>query len=203
MRILIADDDLTSRNMLAAALRKGGYDVVCVAKGEDAWQLMREPDAPNMAILDWMMPGMDGVEVVRRVRTLETHRPPYIIMLTSKGEKADVIAGLEAGADDYLAKPFDPGELRARVQVGRRIVEMQESLATQVKRLREALEHIKTLQGILPICSFCKKIRNDEGYWDQVESYVSEHSNAEFSHSICPECMETQYPQYCGKSETA
>jgi YesN/AraC family two-component response regulator len=115
-------------------------------------------------------------------------------MLTSKGGKDDVIAGLEAGADDYLAKPFNSGELRARVQVGRRMVEMQERLATQVRELREALDHIKTLQGILPICMFCKKIRDDKGYWDQVEAYVSRHSGAQFSHSICPDCMKEHYP---------
>ena len=197
MRILIADDDFTSRVMLAALLKKSGHEVVETTNGSESWEELRKPDAPRLAILDWMMPEMDGPEVVRRVRALETDQPPYIIMLTTRGEKADIIAGLDAGADDYLAKPFHPGELRARVEVGRRLIEMQEQLATQVRELRQALEHIKTLQGILPICMHCKKIRNDTGYWEQVEAYVGRHSEALFSHGIYPECMKQHYPEFC------
>jgi phosphoserine phosphatase RsbU/P len=131
-----------------------------------------------------------------RIRSIRTSQPPYVIMLTARGEKLDVIAGLDAGADDYLSKPFDPGELRARVDVGQRIIEMQERLALQVEELIRANEHIKMLQGILPICSFCKKIRDDQGYWNQVEDYVSRHSEAEFSHSVCPECVKKYYPDF-------
>jgi phosphoserine phosphatase RsbU/P len=194
MRILIAEDDLTSRNMLAAVLKKNGYDVVETGNGAEAWEVLQEPDAPRLVILDWMMPVMDGVEVLRRVRGLEIDQPAYIIMLTIMGKKSDIVAGMDAGADDYLTKPFDPGELRARVEVGRRMIEMQERLAEQVRELRQALEQIKVLEGILPICSFCKKIRNDQGYWDQVEVYVSNHSEARFSHGICPECYKKHYP---------
>lgn len=197
MRILIAEDDFTSRGMLAAVLKKAGHEPVETVNGLEAWQALQEPDAPRLVILDWMMPEMDGLEVLRRVRTLEDEHPPYILMLTSKGEKADIIAGLNAGADDYLAKPFDLGELRARVEVGRRMIALQEQLAAQNLELREALEHIKTLQGIVPICSFCKKIRDDKGFWNQVEVYVSKHSHAEFSHGICPECMVKHYPDEC------
>ena len=148
MRILIADDDLTSRNVLAAVLRKVGYEVTETADGAEAWEELQKPDAPRMAVLDWMMPAMDGLEVVRRVRALPTDQPPYIIMLTSKVEKADIIAGLDNGADDYLAKPFHPNELRARVGVGRRLVEMQ----SELRQARNALAHQAThdpLTGIL------------------------------------------------------
>lgn len=196
MRILIAEDDLTSRTMLAAVLNKGGHEVVETKNGVEAWETMRGENAPRMAILDWMMPEMDGVEAVRRIREREPEKPPYLIMLTTKGEKTDVVTGLDAGADDYLSKPFDPGELWARVDVGRRIIEMQDRLAQQVRELSEAMDHIKTLQGILPICSFCKKIRNDQGYWDQVEAYISENSQATFTHGICPDCMRKHYPEY-------
>lgn len=197
MRILIAEDDFTSRSMLSAVLKKAGHEVVETLNGAEAWAEIQKPDAPRLIILDWLMPEMDGPEVLKRVRALGHEHPPYIIMLTSKAEKADIINGLNAGADDYLSKPFDFGELRARVDVGRRMVELQEQLATQLRKLRQALDHIKTLQGIVPICSFCKKIRDDQGYWDQVEVYVSKHTNAEFSHGICPECMDIHYPDEC------
>jgi diguanylate cyclase (GGDEF)-like protein len=137
MRILIAEDDFTSRTILAGVLKKEGHQVEAAVNGAEAWQALQQPEAPALVILDWMMPEMDGPEVVRRVRALETDRPPYILMLTTRGEKADIIAGLEAGANDYLAKPFDPGELRARVEVGRRMVEMQAALIAS----RETLAH--------------------------------------------------------------
>lgn len=197
MRILIAEDDSTSRKMLKAVLEKSGYEVVEAADGSEAWDAMQAPDAPQMAILDWMMPGLDGPEIVRRVRAMENEIDPYIIILTAKGEKPDIVKGLETGADDYIAKPFDPQELLARIKVGRRLVEARVALSARIKELEQALEHIKTLQGILPICSYCKKIRDDKGYWDQVEIYIGKHSDAMFSHSICPECMKKFYPELC------
>ena len=201
MRILIAEDDLTSRTVLAGVLEKCGHEVVVTVNGAEAWLVLQQPDAPALAILDWIMPEADGLDVVRLVRALQTDRPPYIIMLTSKGDKADIVAGLDAGADDYLAKPFDTGELLARVEVGRRMVEMQDALAAKVEELREALMHIKTLRGIVPICANCKKIRDDRGYWNQVEIYVRNHTEAKFSHGICPECMEKLYPEYAGEDD--
>ena len=140
VRILVADDDLTSRLVLAGVLRKWGHEVEATVDGTEAWDAMQRPDAPTLAILDWMMPGLSGVEVCSRVRSLESDQPPYLILLTSKGEKADIVAGLEAGADDYLAKPFDPGELRARVDVGRRMIELQ----TRLLEARDALAHEAT-----------------------------------------------------------
>jgi diguanylate cyclase (GGDEF)-like protein len=137
MRILIAEDDFTSRTILAAVLKKQGHEVMAMVNGAEAWDAMQQSGAPKLAILDWVMPEIDGIEVCRRVRTMETDEQPYIIMLTSRGEKADIIAGLEAGANDYLAKPCDVGELRARIEVGRRMIEMQAALV----KSREALAH--------------------------------------------------------------
>ncbi len=197
MRILIAEDDLTSRNIIQAVLQKSGHEVVSTVNGAEAWTILQREDAPRLAILDWMMPEMDGLEVVRRVRALQSDQPPYLIMLTTRGEKANIIAGLDAGANDYLAKPFDASELRARVEVGRRMVEMQVVLANRIAELRQALDQVNTLRGIVPICANCKKIRNDEGYWQQVEVYVRDHTDAEFSHGICPECIKRIYPDVC------
>jgi phosphoserine phosphatase RsbU/P len=196
MRILIAEDDFTSRKMLAGVLKKEGHEVTATVNGAEAWQAMQQPHAPRLVILDWMMPEMDGLEVVRRVRTLETDQPPYIIILTTRGEKVNIVTGLEVGADDYLTKPFDLGELRARVEVGRRILELQAAMADKVRELQKALDHVRTLRGIIPICASCKNIRDDRGYWKQVEVYVRDHTEADFSHSICPECIKKLYPEF-------
>jgi len=148
MRILIADDDPLSRTVLTALLEKCGYEVVPAANGAEAWQAMQQPDAPRIVILDWMMPELDGMELCRRIRKVETDQPPHIIMLTSKGEKADIITGLEAGADDYLAKPFDAGELRARINAGRRLIEMQNKLLDARNALAHQAAH-DSLTGVL------------------------------------------------------
>ena len=148
MRILIAEDDFTSRIMLAAVLKKNGYEVDTTANGQEAWETMQKPDAPRLAILDWMMPKMDGLEVVRQIRAWPTEQPPYLIMLTTKSEKTDIIAGLDAGANDYLAKPFDAGELRARIEVGRRMVEMQDALLESRGALAYQATH-DALTGLL------------------------------------------------------
>jgi phosphoserine phosphatase RsbU/P len=213
MRVLIAEDDFTSRAALTGILRKQGHEVVAAVNGEEAWEAMNKPDAPRLVILDWVMPGMDGIEVCHRLRALETDQPPYIIMLTSKDEKANIVAGLEAGADDYVAKPYDPGELNARVRVGMRMIlmqaklagrtgELQEALKEQEKltvELKETLSQVKALSGLLPICASCKKIRNDKGSWEQMEVYIRDHSEANFSHGICPECARKLYPEYYKK----
>src|SRR5207253_8754553 len=145
---------------------------------------------PRLVILDWMMPVMDGLEVCRRIRQRQSATPTYIILLTAKGSKAEIVEGLIAGANDYVIKPFDRDELRARVHVGVTVVELQQNLAERILELEEALAQVKHLQGILPICTYCKQVRNDQNYWQQVECYISEHSEAKFSHSICPNCYE-------------
>ncbi len=196
MRILIAEDDLVSRMLLHAALNHWPFQVVVATCGEEAWQIMQQEDAPRLAIVDWMMPGMDGLELCRRLRDLKVEYSPYLILLTTRDTKEDIVTGLNAGANDYLAKPFDINELRARIDVGRRMVEMQRQLVEKVSELREALDNVKFLRGILPICARCKKIRDDQGYWNQVEIYISNHSEAEFSHGLCPDCAKTLYPEY-------
>jgi DNA-binding response OmpR family regulator len=190
MKILIAEDDLTSRRILEAILAKWNYEVIATSDGLEAWQALQTENAPPIAIIDWMMPGMDGVDFCRKIRQTQTLTPTYIILLTSKAQQEDVVAGLEAGANDYIRKPFEREELRARIRVGERVVELQAALADRVKMLEEAIIKIKTLQGLLPICSYCKKIRNDQDYWQQIETYVAEHTQAEFTHGICPDCLE-------------
>jgi len=188
MKILVAEDQSVSRHILAANLHKWGYEVTAVEDGTCAWKALQEEESPQLAILDWLMPGMDGIEICRQIRQRPQARPMYLILLTARRGQEDKIQGLNSGADDYITKPFDREELRARVQVGIRVLELQRALAQRVQELEEALASIKTLQGLLPICSYCKKIRNDRNYWQQVEGYICEHSAAQFSHGICPEC---------------
>lgn len=194
MRILIADDDPVSRRVLEATLVKAGYEVAAVGDGLEAAQALQGDDPPPLAILDWMMPGMEGVEVCRTVRKKPTRTPPYLILLTGRGRSEDVVTGLRGGADDYLTKPFDGEELRARVEVGARVVTLQQGLAERVRALEDALARVRRLQGLLPICAWCKKVRNDQNYWQQVEGYIADHSEARFSHSICPGCREKHIP---------
>jgi phosphoserine phosphatase RsbU/P len=191
MRVLIAEDDLVSRKMLEATLTRWGYEVVITCDGESAWKALASENAPRIAILDWMMPNLDGVDVIRRIRESRTGEPPYILLLTAKGNKEDIVSGLEAGADDYVIKPFDREELRARLQAGIRILNLQAQLQARVRELEEAIARVRTLQGLLPICSYCKRVRNDGDYWQQVESYIADHSDARFSHGICPDCFES------------
>lgn len=190
MKILIAEDDPISCSLVQKTLATCGYEVVVTRDGVEAWEVLQQQDSPQLAILDWMMPGIDGVEVCRRVRQIETSTPPYLILLTAKGTKENIVEGLSNGANDYIIKPFDRDELLARVQVGVTVVQLQQSLAKRVSELEDAIAHVKLLQGILPICSYCKHVRDDRNYWQTVESYVSNHSEAKFSHSVCPSCYE-------------
>jgi phosphoserine phosphatase RsbU/P len=190
VKVLIAEDDVVSRRMLQVFLTRWGYQVVVATDGAEAWRVMESEDPPRLAIVDWMMPLMDGVEICRREREMHHASPAYIILLTARGGNEDIVKGLEAGADDYIVKPFNREELRARVRVGVRILDLQKSLAGRVSDLERAMAGVKQLQGLLPICCYCKKIRDDQNYWQQVEGYISKHSEAQFSHGVCPDCFE-------------
>jgi sigma-B regulation protein RsbU (phosphoserine phosphatase) len=191
MDILIAEDDPISRRTLEVMLLKWGHRVVVTCDGQAAYETLSRDPAPRLAILDWMMPHLDGLTVCRRLRERAATRSIYVILLTARGEKKDIVAGLDSGADDYITKPFDRDELHARVNVGLRMTVLQQSLAERVAELEDALRRVKQLQGLLPICCYCKCIRNDDNYWQRVEEYIGEHSDARFSHGICPKCFET------------
>jgi phosphoserine phosphatase RsbU/P len=191
VRVLIAEDDPVSRRALDATLAAWGYEVVVTRDGTEAAGVLDGPGSPPLAILDWMMPGLDGTELCRRVRAAGRPEPPYLILLTAKDRPEDAAAGLEAGADDYVVKPFDRAELRARLRVGERTLALQRGLADRVRALEQALRQIQRLQELLPMCAWCRKIRNDDNYWQDLESYVTAHWDARFTHGVCPECRET------------
>ena len=192
MRILVADDDPIGRRLLERALGKSGHDVVVVPNGADAWQVLSAPDPPALAILDWMMPELTGIELCRKARETEWAVEPYLIVLTSRGATADVVTALEAGANDYITKPFEIEELRARVSVGERIVTLQQQLSDRVRALEEAFAHVHQLQGLIPICAWCGQVRNDGNFWEQVSSYLEKRSGLQFTHAICPPCREKE-----------
>jgi len=189
MRVLIADDDATLRHALQVQLERWEYEPVVCEDGTGARSVLFGQDPPPLAILDWNMPGADGVTLCGEIRETPTLNAMYIILLTSQDTRARILEGFGGGADEYITKPFDWGMLRARLKVGARIVRLQQSLAQRVAELEKALTMVKQLSGLLPICSYCKKIRRDGNYWQQLEAYVSEHSGVEFSHGICPECF--------------
>jgi phosphoserine phosphatase RsbU/P len=190
VRALIADDDRVTATILASSLTKWGFEVTLVHDGEAAWEGIKRL-RPPMIVLDWMMPGIDGITLCRHVREDPASAHAYVLLLTSRDGKADRVAGLDAGADDYVIKPFDHEELRARVNVGARVARIQAELAHQVNELQQALAAVQLLEGLIPICSYCKRIRSDENSWEQMESYVSAHSSATFSHGVCPTCLDS------------
>jgi DNA-binding response OmpR family regulator len=187
MRLLVVDDDRALRDVLRRSLTLAGYDVRVTETGAGALSDVSST-VPDAVVLDIGLPDIDGLEVCRLLRR-EGNRVP-ILMLTARDAVADRIDGLDAGADDYLVKPFDPDELRARIHVGVRVLTLQERLADRVAELETAVSTVKRLQGLIPICSYCKRIRSEGNDWEQLESYISEHSNAQFSHGICPPCLE-------------
>ena len=191
MNVLIAEDDRVTGEILARTLQRWSYETTVVSDGAQAWNHLRTASSPTLAILDWMMPEIDGPDVCRRVRSELPLANMYLLLVTARESRGDVVAGLDAGADDYIIKPFDPDELRARVAVGVRVLGLQQKLAERVAELQDALANVKQLRGLLPICSYCKRIRGDDQYWQQVEGYIADHSEAQFSHGICPACYET------------
>jgi phosphoserine phosphatase RsbU/P len=180
MNILIAEDDLTSRITLATTLQKLGHQVSLADNGAEAWSVFESGDVP-LLISDMVMPQVHGLELCRRIRAAKRPKYTYIILLTSVGGKSGYLVGMRAGADDFINKPFDAEELAARLVVAERILNLQ----TQVNQL----------SGLLPICCVCKKVRDDQNYWQQVESFISKRTNARFSHGYCPDCFKKTLQQ--------
>ena len=194
--ILVVDDDPVIRFAAVRLLRKAGYPVAEAENGETALRLVRETH-PDLVLLDVMLPDKDGYEICRIIKTDQDLKNTYVILLSSKKTGSDDQSeGLEIGADGYVARPVSNRELLARVQSMVRIIRAERDRDRLIGELQDALANIRILRGLLPICCNCKKIRDDKGYWSQLEKYLHEHSDAEFSHSICPECLRKLYPEY-------
>ena len=188
MKVLVVENDPVSQEILAGVLPKWGYEVVRAMDGVEGMEKIMLPSSPDLVLLDWMMPRMDGLGFIRKVRSEIKDNPPYIIMLTSRNEKNHIVTGLESGANDYITKPYDKDELRVRLGVGKRMIELQQALLKKISDLESAVKQINVLEGLIPICMYCKKIRDDSNYWNQIEGYIAAHSKATFTHGICPEC---------------
>lgn len=192
MKVVLAEDEPGSRRVLERSLRAWGYTPDVYDDGAEVWEAIQALRAPGLVILDWMMPRLNGVDVCRRIRGMSPPSIAYIIMLTAKNGAEDLLEGFQAGADDYVQKPFSLEELRARIRVGERILSLQQRLNRRVEELEAALSKVDQLEQLLPICSYCKKIRVDHDYWEQLERYFCERSNVRFSHGICPACFQEQ-----------
>jgi len=175
--VLIADDDPVIRLFLRTTLEKEGHEVLELADGRSAWGLYQQT-AVEVVIADWEMPEMDGLELCRRVRALPRPKYTYVVLLTSRTGKRNYLEGMEAGADDFVSKPTSPQELVARLRVAQRILGLQ--------------AEVRQLEGLLSICSYCKRIHRNDDTWQQLEVYIEQRSDAEFSHGVCPECYATK-----------
>lgn len=189
-RILIAEDHESARTALKNLLEWKGFSVTAVPNGEEALEVLSAEDAPSIALLDWEMPGMTGIELCKAVRSDPAGRYRYLIVITAREGEEGIIEAMAAGADDFIRKPFGIPEVVARIRNGQRMLKLERSLADRIVELEQALETGRQLKKLLPICAYCKSIRDDSDYWQEIEHYIHKHTGTDFSHGICPTCME-------------
>src|SRR5690349_7328282 len=173
VQVLVVDDDPVAGSHLSSIAEAAGYTVTVAQNGREAWDVLQKVHH-RLVISDWYMPELDGVELCRRVRARRNEPYVYFILVTQRGGKKQYLTGMQAGADDFIAKPVDPDELQARLGVAERILGLRREL--------------QQLEVLLPICSYCRKIRNERDEWDPLETYIEQHFQTAFSHSICPDC---------------
>lgn len=191
MEVLIANDQPVTLAALTSLLRNRGYETIAVRNGTAAWEVLQREDAPSLVLLDNNMPGMTGTQLCKAVRTTYPERPIHIIIASAEAFAVqDKIAGLVAGADDYIVFPFANAELLARLRVGERIISLQMELRKKIAELETTSRQVHQLQGLLPICTDCKRVRDDMNYWRQVENYMAHYADGSLTRSICPVCAE-------------
>jgi CheY-like chemotaxis protein len=199
-RILVAEDHDSARKALGSLLEWRGFAVSTVADGNAALKLLTSDDAPSIALLDWEMPGMTGIDICRAVRGNPAERYLYLIVITAREGDEGIAEAMAAGADDFIRKPFGVPEVIARVRNGQRTLKLERSLAARITELEQALEEGRQLKRLmLPICAYCKKVRDDSDYWQEIESYIHEHTGTDFTHGVCPACMERVQREEFGK----
>ena len=193
--ILVVDDESTNRYLLEYVLMENNYQIVQAENGITGLDMVKKM-IPDLILLDIRMPKMNGYEVCKELQknTLTNHIP--IIFITSASNTEDIVKGLNAGAVDYIKKPFIPKELIARIEIQLELKHLLENQKNLIKKLKMQIDENKRLRSLVPICFHCKKVRDDKGFWENVDSYISLHSNINFSHGICPKCMEQHYSEF-------
>ena len=176
MKVIVVDDDAVVRTIVSTTVSKLGHEVVVAATGREAWKSFSESPA-DLVLSDWLMADMDGLELCRRIRSAVTRDYTYVILLTALSAKAHYLTAIDAGADDFLTKPFDPDLLAARLHVAERILGLR--------------HHVIRLENLLPICMYCKKIRDGAEQWVSMEAFLAHETSRELSHGICPHCYHT------------
>ncbi len=194
IRILVVDDDPDLLQGTVHVLESDGYTVARASGGEEAIQTAAA-FRPDVVLSDRDMPGMDGLEMCRRIKGHPTSAEMFVVIISGTHTlPEDQVSGLNSGADGYILRPIGNRELSARVEAFARIVRLTRALQLKNAALEAAMAKVKALSGMLPICSGCKKIRDDRGYWNQVEAYIESHSEASFTHSLCPQCVQKYFP---------
>ena len=201
IRILVVDDDLDILRATARVLESEGYQVMTASTGSGCREMVRE-HRPDLVLLDVVLPDVDGADVCAEIKSDPELRGTFVILVsgakTTSGDQAD---GLDLGADGYIARPVSNRELKSRVFAMVRILLAERERDRLIEELRKVQGQIKTLSGLLPICILCKNIRDDRGYWKRIEAYIAEHSEAEFSHGLCPDCARKYYPGIDAETE--
>ncbi len=188
MKVLFVEDEYITRLTVQVVLEGWGYTVDSAEDGIVGWEFIQNTDVPQIAILDWEMPGLDGLELCRKIKALRRKVPVYVILLTGKDARQDILKGFAAGADDYMTKPFDDNELRARVRVAAKLVSTQEELAASNDEMWRALNHVALIQGDFSFCTRCHKVENDQGVWKTLAEYSNDQEDRRFNYMLCPDC---------------
>ncbi len=201
IKVLVVEDDLFFQRILTKRLQAEGYQVFSAGDGREGMKAIVSFE-PDLVVSDWMMPEVDGLELCQSVKTGLREAAPYFILLTAKGEISNQLRALDTGADDYLVKPCDQGELMARVRAGLRIVILAQELRAAVQELHVTNAELQSARSeverlsheLLPICSFCRNVRDADGHWHSLEEYVALCTQSDFTHGICPTCRIEHYP---------
>jgi PleD family two-component response regulator len=206
-KILIVDDQPANLQMIQLALEEKGHRVFAVTSGREALELA-EKIIPDVVVLDILMPDLNGFETCHKLKEMSVLASIPVIFITARDDDEAMIQGYEEGGVDFIAQPFHKHELQLRVQCHLEIGQLKQEmlqknheLQERGQQLREALANVKTLKSLLPICAHCKQVRDDQGYWQQIETYIHKHTDTMFSHGICPDCMRTYYPGFCDPEE--
>ncbi|HBD95847.1 MAG: hypothetical protein A2015_04585 [Spirochaetes bacterium GWF1_31_7] len=194
-KILIVDDIVLNIQVAAGVLQEYNYEILTATGGEQAIKIIKAKK-PDLILLDIMMPDIDGFDVIKSIKESSETSDIPVIFVTAKNDIETLVAGFNAGAVDYITKPFNPFELYARVRAHLELKMAKTELEAKNKELQQALNDIKTLEGLIPICANCKKIKDDDGYWHSVEEYMTEHSDVKFTHGLCNDCIKKLYPEF-------